>query len=279
MEKAAFCLSDEEAQNHFHSVGEDSWIWSLVKNPFLNPPATNTSDRVEPIATLCEHVMLAQWARNRRSPRAFSLVQKLPRPERIRLAAMNVRELVNKFRERQYSQATRPYAVLLGLCAPGPSIGNHASPALALELFYLTLKQIFDGHHLWVQSLLENHMSQSHPASSEDLDTLLSVLPVVIANYLEYVKLAFTQRSLKDPSAKIPSLYAIEFCDFIVERLLVPFISARVDVLASCVEANLVLELFFEYCEPQAKQIVFLSQQTLKELVIRYFSTPFQGAD
>lgn len=192
--EAGFCLLDEESQNHFYSIGGSDWLEHLARNPTFKRVGGNGPALVSPLATVCEHMQLARWHEEGRSP--AKLLNLLPSHERIALAARAFKLLAERFVAGSLGHAAPAYAVHLGLCAPDARAGIHATPALALELFSSTLKDVL-GSTFRVRRSHRDHAQDSslaHEIESMEFDALKHALEEVVPAYVTYLQTAADRR-------------------------------------------------------------------------------------
>lgn len=209
--EADFCLFDEDAQNHFYTMGGRDWLEHLARNPTLKR-LEGKGRALLPLATVCEHVQLARWHEERRSP--AKLLNSLPSHERIDLAARAFKLLAERFAAGGLSHVAPAYAVHLGLCAPGARADIHATPALALELFSSTLTDVL-GSTLRVRRSHRHHAHESSGAQElkpMEVDALTHALEEIVPAYVTYLQTAVNRR---DDDCSVKPNIGVSITDFL----------------------------------------------------------------
>ena len=229
--EAGFCLCDEEAQNHFYSINGIDWLEHLAKNALLKRDNGWTFEY--PLATVCEHMRLARWHEERRSP--AKLLNELPSHERIDLAARAFTLLAERFVACGSGHVAPAYAVHLGLCAPGARADVHATPALALELFSSTLKDVI-GPAYRVRNSCRGHAqeaSSSHEIDPMNLAALKQALEEVGPAYVMYLQTAADRREgarSVEPNRGVTVTDFIAFWEYVLNGPFVLLVRANMEL-------------------------------------------------
>jgi len=227
-------IYDESAQSHFLEIVGDLWLLDLEKSDQLHKIQQDTAGRFKPrrqLASICEHALISNWLQaESKSRKRRSLLEILPKDERVTLACRAFVMLYNHFSSGGEFGPTPEYAVALGLTGPNPvpHWPVHVGARTALDLFYYTLEGIFNAHgRNWDIDVPNRSEFASMGEAMEDKQTAdidaaneaaVACLPQIIRTYKEYVRLSAT-RAAPGPSessrvALMDELLCLTDCTF-----------------------------------------------------------------
>ncbi|KDR24775.1 hypothetical protein BG60_34080 [Caballeronia zhejiangensis] len=197
----AFCVRDEDAQNHFVQCDGRGWVATVKENPLVG--SRDRAPGKHQLATLCEHISLSEWRGNRK--RSERLPETLPKDERVHLAGTAFARIFERFKAGGTAHAAPEGAVLLGLTTPGVHSEVHSSPSGALEQFHYTVATIVGRYEY-------QPLSCCCTLDRSVLETLQTELKLLIPIYMDYVDIAYNRerrcaRSFKDA----PQGYSFEY--------------------------------------------------------------------